>query len=68
MKRRLSVALVFLLAFGVIAVAMAQTTGVHDQETQRFVLPGNAVFLEPFVRVEPDWTKDPQKVRELAFP
>ena len=28
---------------------------------------GQQVFLELFVRVEQDWTKDPQKVQELAY-
>src|SRR3990167_171125 len=40
MKRRLSVVLVGLFAFGVIAVAFAQTTGINDQETRRLILPG----------------------------
>jgi len=41
MKRRLGVGLVFLVALGLFAVAFAQTTGVNDQEVQRFVLPGS---------------------------
>ena len=28
---------------------------------------GQKVFLELFVRVEPDWTKDPNKVKEFAY-
>lgn len=40
MKRRIGVTLLFLFAFGVIATALAQTTGVNDVEIERFVLPG----------------------------
>lgn len=40
MKRRLSIALVGLFAFGILATAFAQTTGIDDREIQRFILPG----------------------------
>lgn len=40
MTHRLGVALVLLLAFGVFALALAQTTGPDNVEIQRFVLPG----------------------------
>lgn len=40
MRRRIGIALLFVFAFGVIATAMAQTTGINDQEIQRFILPG----------------------------
>ncbi|MBI3540595.1 MAG: KH domain-containing protein [Deltaproteobacteria bacterium] len=28
---------------------------------------GNQVFLELFVKIEKDWSKDPKKVKELAY-
>lgn len=40
MRQRIGIGLVLLLALGLVATALAQTTGINDREIQRFVLPG----------------------------
>ena len=47
--------------------AMIKKIGTRAREKIEFLLQDQKVFLELFVRVEPDWTRNPSKMAELGY-
>jgi len=46
---------------------MIKKIGTRAREKIEFMMADQKVFLELFVRVEPDWTRNPSKMAELGY-
>lgn len=46
---------------------MIKKIGTRAREKIEFLLEGQKVFLELFVKVDPDWTYSPEKLREYGY-